>query len=254
MIQPFYDSIINVFLLSLSGPRPIRWFITPLIRMFISDGPSSSLSDVDNKEVVSSSTHLTSSSSNFTQHRCYKLCIAFFGLQISYLLWGLLQERIMTRTFAGEKFTNSQFLVFANRFLAMILAYFALKIFYPTKKLSTTGPPLYRYAVISYANCMSTWFQYESLLYISFPVQVLAKSVKTIPVMIAGKFFSGKTYPLRQYLLMFMMAAGIALFLSGYHENGTNTVKQNITTLNGILLLICYLVSSILQEEKYLRK
>jgi adenosine 3'-phospho 5'-phosphosulfate transporter B2 len=129
-----------------------------------------------------------------------------------------------------------------------MVAHIALKIFYPVKKLSTTGPPLFQYSIVSYANCMSTWFQYESLLYISFPVQVIAKSVKTIPVMIVGKFVSGKTYPVRQYILMLVMAFGIGLFLSGYQENATlkltsKKARQNITTLNGILLLICYLVN-----------
>ena len=162
----------------------------------------------------------------------------------------------MTRTYADEKFSNSQFLVFVNRFLAMIIAHLSLKIFYPTKKLTPTGPPLFRYGIISYANCMSTWFQYESLLYISFPVQVIAKSVKTIPVMIVGKFVSGKTYPIRQYLLMVVMAVGIALFLFGYQENGalqltSKRAKQNITTLNGVILLICYLVSSIFVMKSF---
>lgn len=111
---------------------------------------------------------------------------------------------------------------------------------------------MFCYGIISYANCMSTWFQYESLLYISFPVQVIAKSIKTIPVMLVGKFVSGKTYPVKQYVLMLVMAAGIALFLNGYneHESVVSTLKKGrksrskITTLNGVVLLICYLVST----------
>jgi len=226
------------------GPQPFRWCTSLLIRFFISDTYNPLSPDIN----ISSSSQPNSSSSDFTHHRFFKLLFSFFGLQISYLLWGLLQERIMTRTYANEKFSNSQFLVFVNRFLAMIVAHISLKIFYPMKKLTSTGPPLFQYGIISYTNCMSTWFQYESLLYISFPVQVIAKSVKTIPVMTAGKFVSGKTYPFRQYILMLIMATGIALFLSGYHENGTiqltsKRAKQNITTLNGIILLICYLVS-----------
>jgi len=221
----------------------------------ISDTHSTSLPDVNNKENISLSSQSISSSTDFTRRRFFKLIFSFFGLQISYLLWGLLQERIMTRTYGNEKFSNSQFLVFVNRFLAMIVAYISLKIFYPIQHLAPTGPPLFQYGIISYANCMSTWFQYESLLYISFPVQVIAKSIKTIPVMIFGKFVSGKTYPFRQYLLMLLMAVGIALFLSGYHENGelkltSKKAKQNITTLNGIILLILYLVSLILQKKK----
>jgi adenosine 3'-phospho 5'-phosphosulfate transporter B2 len=239
-------------MISFLGPQPIRGFISELIRLFISDTYSTTLTDSNGKEVVPSSS--SSSSSDFTRRRFFKLIFSFFGLQISYLLWGLLQERIMTRTYADEKFSNSQFLVFVNRFLAAIIAYASLRMFFPMKKLTPTGPPLFQYGIISYANCMSTWFQYESLLYISFPVQVIAKSVKTIPVMIVGKFVSGKTYPFRQYILMFIMAMGIALFLFGYQESGTlkltsKRAKQNITTLNGVILLICYLVST-----KFIRK
>ncbi|CAF1243341.1 unnamed protein product [Adineta ricciae] len=226
-------------------PRPVRWFVVPLIRLFIVD---QSLLDLNVKEappVVPPP--IPSSQSKFTRYRILKLIFSFFGLQMSYLLWGLLQERIMTRTYGDEKFTNSQYLVFGNRCLATMIAYMSLRIFYPTKKLSSIGPPLYKFGIISYANCMSTWFQYESLLFISFPVQVLAKSIKTIPVMIAGKFVSGKTYPARQYLLMLLMAAGIALFFTGYYENNsdglpTKKTKQNSTTFNGIILLVCYLI------------
>lgn len=217
----------------------IRNLINILIRLFISDSSNATLTDVNTKD-----NHSSTSATDFTRHYFCKLIFAFFGLQISYLFWGLLQERIMTRTYSDEKFSNSQFLVFVNRFLAVIVAHVSMKILYPTKKLALTGSPLYRYGIISYANCMSTWFQYESLLYISFPVQVIAKSIKTIPVMLVGRFVSGKTYPMRQYFFMFIMAIGIGLFLSGYQENGlpTKRARHNITTFNGIILLVLYLI------------
>ena len=46
----------------------------------------------------------------------------FLVFKVAYLTWGIIQERIMTIEFGktadnpGEKFTNSQFLVFVNRF------------------------------------------------------------------------------------------------------------------------------------------
>ncbi|CAF1315872.1 unnamed protein product, partial [Rotaria sordida] len=122
-------------------PQPISRIIQSLIRIFISNTFSSSLSDVNNRDEISSPAEIASTTSNFTSHRFFKLIFSVFGLQISYLLWGLLQERIMTRTYDDEKFTNSQFLVFANRFLAMIVAYISFKIFYPMKKVVSAGPP-----------------------------------------------------------------------------------------------------------------
>ena len=55
------------------------------------------------------------------------LVICFVGLQVSYLTWGVLQEKIMTRKYedsAGNVglFKDSQFLVFVNRVLAFAVA------------------------------------------------------------------------------------------------------------------------------------
>ena len=62
-----------------------------------------------------------------------RLALCTAGIQVSYLVWGLMQERIMTQPYgygqdpavpgSGERFTSSKFLVFANRFLAMLVAY-----------------------------------------------------------------------------------------------------------------------------------
>ena len=52
-----------------------------------------------------------------------RLAYCTLGIQVSYLLWGLMQERIMTRPYStGELFRSSKFLVFANRFLALLVA------------------------------------------------------------------------------------------------------------------------------------
>ena len=44
------------------------------------------------------------------------------GLNVAYLSWGLLQERVMTGEYVGEHFRSSQFLVFGNRLCALIVA------------------------------------------------------------------------------------------------------------------------------------
>ena len=61
--------------------------------------------------------------SSFSQ-TTVKLLFCAGGLQLSYLTWGILQERIVTKNYEEiqadgsvrlVKFTNSQFLVFVNR-------------------------------------------------------------------------------------------------------------------------------------------
>ncbi len=45
---------------------------------------------------------------------------------MSYLTWGILQEKIMTKTYSNGpeegQFKDSQFLVFVNRILAFVIA------------------------------------------------------------------------------------------------------------------------------------
>lgn len=111
------------------------------------------------------------------------LAYCFIGLMASYLTWGVLQEKIMTREYLGQDgitksfFKDSQFLVFSNRFLAFIIA-----AGYIMKQQLRQRAPLFKYSYASFSNIMSAWLQYEALKFISFPTQVLAKSCKIIPV------------------------------------------------------------------------
>lgn len=50
--------------------------------------------------------------------------------------------------------------------------------------------------------------------YVIFPVQVLARSVKPVPVMIIGSFL-GKKYTVRKYLSVLLVVFGVALFMGG---------------------------------------
>ena len=113
------------------------------------------------------------------------LAFCFVGLQAAFLTWGVLQERIMTIPYgqngdlsvAGEKFTNSQFLVFMNRISAFLVAGVIVFI----KDQPRHRAPCYKYSFSSFSNIMSSWFQYEALKFVSFPTQVIAKSTKVIP-------------------------------------------------------------------------
>ena len=68
----------------------------------------------------------------------------------------------------GERFKNSQFIVFANRVLAFLVAIVSMIIVrQPTHKA-----PVYKYLYSSFSNIMSSWCQYEALKFVSFPVQV----------------------------------------------------------------------------------
>lgn len=116
--------------------------------------------------------------------RNVKLLFCFVGLQISYVLWGIVQEQLMTQEYKFGKFKSSSFCVFGNRFLALFisLAIVMFRGFTSTKPMKVA--PYYWYAPSSLSNSVSSWAQYEALKFVSFPTQVLSKSCKIIPVML----------------------------------------------------------------------
>nr|XP_020459518.1 adenosine 3'-phospho 5'-phosphosulfate transporter 1 [Monopterus albus] len=171
-----------------------------------------------------------------------KLMFCAAGLQASYLTWGVLQERVMTRSYGaptpkeeGEKFKDSQFLVFMNRILALTVSGLYCIVF----KQPSHGAPMYKYSFASLSNIMSSWCQYEALKYISFPTQVLAKASKVIPVMLMGKLISRKSYEYWEYFTAVLISVGVSMFLL---SSTTSKHPSTVTTFSGIVILAGYIV------------
>ncbi|KAJ7988016.1 hypothetical protein DPEC_G00319250 [Dallia pectoralis] len=180
-------------------------------------------------------------SGSSTRQAC-KLLFCAAGLQASYLTWGVLQERVMTRSYGattpeeeGERFKDSQFLVFMNRILALTVSGAWCLLF----KQARHGAPMYKYSFASLSNVLSSWCQYEALKYISFPTQVLAKASKVIPVMLMGKVVSHKSYEYWEYLTAGLISLGVSMFLltstAGKHPS-------TVTTFSGVVILGGYVV------------
>ena len=143
----------------------------------------------------------------------------------------------MTMEYDGERFTDSQFLVFINRVLALVVAgLYLLMTHQPQQKA-----PFYKYSYSSISNTLSSWCQYEALKFVSFPTQVLAKASKVIPVMIMGKIVSRRTYPWHEYFTAALLSVGVGLFLLAADPSAEkeHTTK---TTFAGVVILLGYMM------------
>eukprot|EP00904_Undaria_pinnatifida_P010700 jgi/Undpi1/6760/HiC_scaffold_21.g09239.m1 len=175
------------------------------------------------------------------------LAFATCGLLGSYITWGFMQEMVKnkpygkTESFPGEKFPSDVFLVFGNRLLAVIVA--AGIVMLPIRKEPAGGwapqAPWLNFAPCSLSNVLSSTAQYHCLDYISFPLQVVSKSCKVVPVMLVGKFVHGKSYPWVEYFEAVAIAVGVSMFSLSQSSGPT---EDNSTQWLGLFFVAMYLV------------
>ena len=186
--------------------------------------------------------NLISENPEFYQ-QAMKFMLCFCGLQASYLTWGYMQELIMTTQFnptpnvPSGKFPSAAFCVFSNRFLAVIVAMIAVKLKHGAV-FSNNKAPLWAFTPCALSNTMSSWSQYASLKYVSFPVQTVFKSSKIIPVMAMGKFLKGTNYPMSQYAEALLITIGVAIFSISSKEPKN---EGQGTEIIGLIFLLMYI-------------
>lgn len=151
------------------------------------------------------------------KHTIVWICICFFGIMFSFVAYGLLLEYA---TSGGRKLHELSFL-FVTSLLYTCTA--AAGRYVRDEKPSTIPPA--RFAVLGMTSMGSTFCSVRSLRYVIFPIQVLAKSCKPVPVMIMGALM-GKKYPLRKYLNVCLIVFGVGLFMGG----GSSQKKQAAAT------------------------
>ena len=166
------------------------------------------------------------------------MCVV--GVVGSLIVYGILQERIMTRPYGveSEYFKYSVFLVLSNRVLSASLAAAILAY---TKGMVQPAAPIWKYAGVSASNVLATTCQYEALRYVSFPVQTLGKCAKMIPVMIWGYFINQRRYTLNDYVIAACVTLGCTIFALYGDLTHKHSAKSSNTSAKGLMLMLGYL-------------
>lgn len=154
----------------------------------------------------------------------------FFGIMVSFVAYGLLLEYA---TSGGRKLHELSFL-FVTSGLYTLTAAAGRHV---RDETPSSIPPA-RFAVLGLTSMGSTFCSVRSLRYVIYPIQVLAKSCKPVPVMLMGAVM-GKTYPMRKYINVAMIVAGVALFMGGGSKSkaGSDQMGDAASQLIGLLLL-----------------
>jgi len=174
-----------------------------------------------------------------------RLAVCCVGLVASFLVCGVLQERLLTKPYGlGEDyFTSSYGLVFMNRVGGFVISGAMLYSFAPP----SSDAIAYRFAFPSVSNMLSSWCQYEALKYVSFPTQMLFKCFKLFPIMLMGKILGTKSYPASDYAVALCVGVGIAIFAVSTEDLnvGQDSIGEVETlggTICGFVLLFFFLV------------
>lgn len=158
------------------------------------------------------------------------LFICFLGIMASFVCYGLLLEYT---TSGGRKLHELSFLFVTSGLYTLTAAAGR----YVRGEEQTTIPPS-RFAILGLTSMGSTFTSVRSLRFVIYPIQVLAKSCKPVPVMLMGTLM-GKRYDLRKYINVVMIVIGVALFMgSGDNSKGKDDEeKSSSSQFLGIILL-----------------
>jgi len=158
------------------------------------------------------------------------LFICFIGIMASFVCYGLLLEYT---TSGGRKLHELSFLFVTSGLYTLTAAAGR----YVRGEVPTTIPPS-RFAILGLTSMGSTFTSVRSLRFVIYPIQVLAKSCKPVPVMLMGTLM-GKRYDLRKYMNVVLIVIGVALFMGGgdNSKGEDDEEKSSSSQILGIILL-----------------
>jgi UDP-galactose transporter B1 len=158
---------------------------------------------------------------------------------VSYWLFGVIQEWIIKTKYGEnkERFTCINTLVLIQCVANVIVA----KVMVSNKRLQKDTTKSWMYPACAITYVLAMFFSNSALTYVSYPTQVIGKSIKPVPVLLFGVLFAGKRYPKLKYLAILMVVAGIILFMkkdSKKSESKTaDTGSDSLIGFGEILLL-----------------
>ncbi|KAG5519361.1 hypothetical protein PMAC_001987 [Pneumocystis sp. 'macacae'] len=168
------------------------------------------------------------------------ICIS--GIYISFLLWGVLQERITTKFYEKQKglFISVIILNVTQSFIATIISF--IFTFFSTKhskkKKPLSKPLLLKIILVALSSSLASLTSYLSLKHIDYPTHVLGKSCKLIPVMAIHTIFYKTRFAHYKYLIVAIVTSGIVIFTLCDYQLPSKTKKKHLSNnIWGLFLL-----------------
>lgn len=185
-----------------------------------------------------------------------ELRLVFYVLTLYavFITWGYLQEKIASKQYTivyhydgvmntwNHPFVLNVFMSISCCITATLVDGLLQARHQPPERHDVSFSAFWKVAI---SSAVASPIGYEALKYISFPMMILSKSSKHVPVMFVGKVFYGKQYAWYKYLCVGMVCTGISVFTlakssAANHDDLAPSVDKAslLTTLYGLLLVM----------------
>jgi len=142
----------------------------------------------------------------------FKIIGLTLAVWVAFIFFGYALENLTRTKFEGEKFKGSNSLVCVQGFISTILAAILLLATEGRKVSWSAGVPMRDWLIVSAGFVGAHLFGYSALRYIIYPMQVIFKSCKLIPVM-AGEYVFANTVPtLKKVVEVVLICVGVSMF------------------------------------------
>ncbi|KAF5406168.1 putative UDP-Glc/Gal endoplasmic reticulum nucleotide sugar transporter variant 1 [Paragonimus heterotremus] len=167
------------------------------------------------------------------------LLFCALGVFFSYLFYGILQEKITKSRYGVQRDEFKYFfsMLFFQCVVNSVFAGLAQKVWNEPRGLVSES----KFALCGFTYIGAMFASNYSLKFVSYPTQVISKSVKPIPVMFLNVLLAKRNYPLRKYLFVIMISAGVVLFM--YKNKASN--NPTVFGFGEFLLVISLLLDGL---------
>lgn len=138
------------------------------------------------------------------------------AIYLSYTICGYYQEKLATVRYNGEIFSYFMFLTMVQNFVNMLIS---LKTLRGNKvNIKCPSPLMLDYFKCAFLKVLSANLSYVATKKISYPMLIISKSCKIIPVLLMNYVLYKKKFKKSKYLTAFLLTIGVLIF-SIYEKN-----------------------------------
>ena len=170
-----------------------------------------------------------------------RLCLYAVSLYAVFIIWGYQQEKIAFTPYStlGSDSSKLKWSYPVALNLGMAAASYGTAVVVEIIEGIPRKVPFLLFWKPALSSALASPIGYESLKYIHYPLMILTKSSKPVPVMIFGILFYRKVYKWYKYISVLLLCVGIAMFTSNKKPSEENNdIKQIGTVLFGMLLVV----------------